>query len=131
MQDSNRRDFLKGVAVPAATLAVAPLFVPRSAFGANDRPAYGVIATGGRGRYLNKKFMKTGCQPVAMCDVYEPNLQAALSDSPGAKGYVDYQELLAQPGTYQRLYNMQFGDGPDAHDGGIDPAIMLAVKEMF
>jgi subfamily B ATP-binding cassette protein MsbA len=41
-----------------------------------------------------------------------------------------HDELLAQSGTYQRLYNMQFGEGPD-HNDGIDPAIMLAVKEMF
>ena len=41
-----------------------------------------------------------------------------------------HDELLAKSGTYQRLYNMQFGDGPDSHDG-IDPAIMLAVKEML
>ena len=126
MQDSNRRDFLKGVAVPAATLAVAPLFVPRSAFGANDRPAYGVIATGGRGRYLNKKFMKTGCQPVAMCDVYEPNLQAALSDSPGAKGYVDYHELLAQPGV-----DFVVLAGPDHHHMPMLFASLDAKKDVY
>jgi len=41
-----------------------------------------------------------------------------------------HEELLQQSGTYQRLYNLQFGDGPDSSDG-IDPAIMLAVKEML
>jgi predicted dehydrogenase len=126
MQDSNRRDFLKGVAVPAATLAVAPLFVQKSAFGANDRPAYGVIATGGRGRYLNKKFMKTGCQPVAMCDVYEPNLTAALSDSPGAKGYVDYHELLAQPGV-----DFVVLAGPDHHHMPMLFASLDAKKDVY
>ena len=37
--ESNRRSFLKGAAITAA-----PLFIPRGAFGANDRIAYGVIA---------------------------------------------------------------------------------------
>jgi subfamily B ATP-binding cassette protein MsbA len=43
-----------------------------------------------------------------------------------------HDQLLAQSGTYQRLYNLQFGDGPDTTTTaeGIDPAIMLAVKEM-
>ena len=56
-------------------MAAAPLFVPASAFGANDRISYGVIATGGRGRYIcTDKFQKLGAQCVALCDVYEPNL---------------------------------------------------------
>lgn len=88
--DSDRRNFLK--------FAAAPMFVPSSAFGANDKAAYGVIGTGGRGRYLNHTFLKLGAQCVAVCDVYEPNLRAALKDAPDAKSYVDYHELLAQPG---------------------------------
>jgi len=42
-----------------------------------------------------------------------------------------HDELLQQSGMYQRLYNLQFGDGPDSSAEGIDPAIMLAVKEML
>ena len=63
-------------------MAAAPMFVPASAFGANDRIAYGVIATGGRGRYLNGKFQQLGAQCVALCDVYEPNLEAAKKQHP-------------------------------------------------
>ena len=73
-----RREFVKGA------MAAAPMFVPASAFGANDRIAYGVIATGGRGRYLNGKFQQLGAQCVALCDVYEPNLQKAKETSPDA-----------------------------------------------
>jgi len=40
----DRRQFI------AAALTAAPLFVPRSAWGANDRFAYGLIGSGGRGR---------------------------------------------------------------------------------
>ncbi len=74
------------------------MFVPRSAWGANDRPSYGVIGAGGRGRFVSSAFQKLGCECVAVCDVYEPNLQAAQKDAPQAKAYVDYNDLLAQPG---------------------------------
>ena len=91
-----RRTFLKTAGVGLAT---APLFVPRRAWGANDRPTYGSVGTGGRGRWLNSAFQKLGAQCVALCDVYEPNLEAAQKDSPpDAKGFVDYKELLALPG---------------------------------
>lgn len=91
--DSNRRHFLKGAAI-----AAAPLFVPRSAWGANDRISYGVIATGGRGTYLNQHFQNVGAQCVALCDVYDQHLERAKSQSPqGVRTYVDYHELLAQP----------------------------------
>ena len=85
-----RRDFFK-----TAALTAAPLFIPRSVWGANDRPAYALIASGGRGRYLNGYFQKLGAQCVACCDVYQPNLEKALAGAPGAKGYKDYPELLA------------------------------------
>ncbi len=88
--DSDRRDFLK--------YSVAPLFVARSAFGANDRPAYGLIGAGGRGRYISSLAQKLGAQCVAIAEVYEPNMQRALKDAPEAKTYVDYKDLLAQPG---------------------------------
>jgi predicted dehydrogenase len=88
----DRRSFL------ASTLAAAPLFVPRSAFGANDRVAYGLIGSGGRGRYLQGNFQKLGAECVAIAEVYEPNLNAALKATPDAKKYVEYHDLLAQPG---------------------------------
>ena len=90
-----RRAFLR---TTAAGSIAAPLFIPRSAWGANDRPTYGAIGTGSRGRWLNSAFQKLGAQCIALCDVYEPNLQAAKKDSPpDAKGFVDYRDLLAHP----------------------------------
>lgn len=94
----NRRDFLQTGGAAFSAVA-APLFVPKSAFGANDRVTYGAIALGGRGRYLNKTFQKLGAQCVALSEVYEPNLEKAKEDSPaGVKTYLDYHELLEQPG---------------------------------
>jgi len=90
--EQDRRKFL-------ASALAAPLFVPRSAWGANDRLAYGLIGAGGRGRYLNQNFQKLGAECVAVAEVYAPNTQEALKESPKAKTYVDYHELLAQPGV--------------------------------
>jgi predicted dehydrogenase len=90
--DHDRRSFL------ASTLAAAPLFVPRSAWGANDRLAYGLIGAGGRGRYLNQNFQKLGAECVAIAEVYDLNTQEALKAAPKAKTYIDYHELLAQSG---------------------------------
>ena len=90
----DRRNFLAG--------AAAPLFVPASAFGANDRITYGVIATGGRGRYIQEQFQKLGAQCVALCDVYEPNLEAAKKQSPDAKTFLDYNDLLARKNGRRR-----------------------------
>ncbi|MGQ9633521.1 MAG: Gfo/Idh/MocA family protein [Bryobacteraceae bacterium] len=86
---SNRRRFLT-----SAVAASAPLFLPRTAWGASDRIVYGVIGTGGRGRYLNDIFQKLGCRCAAVCDVYEPNLELALKQSPDAAPYSNYHDLL-------------------------------------
>ncbi len=92
--EQDRRKFL----VNSLSLAAAPMFVPHSAWGANDRVSYGLIGSGGRGRYLNRNFQKLGAQCVAVCDAYEPNLEKGLQDSAGAKSYADYRELLKQDG---------------------------------
>ncbi|MBI3682961.1 MAG: Gfo/Idh/MocA family oxidoreductase [Acidobacteria bacterium] len=84
---SDRRTFL-------SSLAAAPVFVPSSAFGANERVRYGLIAAGGRGRYLNRIFTKAGAECAALCDVYEPHLEMARKDSPDAQTSVEYRELL-------------------------------------
>lgn len=88
MSHWNRRDLLR----------TAPL-VLSSKMGANDRPAYGLIACGSRGRWLSSSFQKLGAQCAALCDVYEPNLEIARSQSPaGVKTYGDYNDLLAHKG---------------------------------
>lgn len=89
-----RRSFL------ATAAAAAPMFIPQSAFGANDRITYGLMGAGGRGRYLSREFQKLGAQCVALSEVYEPNLEMARKESPeGIKTYTNYRELLQQPGV--------------------------------
>lgn len=82
----DRRLFLAGALGAAGKLS------------ANDKPTYGLIAAGGRGRYLSRNFTKLGAQCVAVCDVYEPYLGLALQDTPDAKTYRYHEELLQQTG---------------------------------
>ena len=92
--EENRRGFLQ-----KSLGATAAMDVPAAARGANDRVTYGVIGTGKRARWLNESFQKLGAQCVALCDVYEPNLELARKDSPaGATPYLDYHDLLAHKG---------------------------------
>jgi predicted dehydrogenase len=113
-----RREFLAGA-------ALAPLFVPSSAFGANDRITYGLIATGGRGRYLNERFQALGSQCVALCDVYEPNLEAARKQSPDAKTFVDYKDLLAEKMDAVVIAS------PDHHHAPMLFAALAAGKDVY
>lgn len=78
-----RRDFL------ATALAA------RSVWGANERLRVGVIGTGGRGQLLASEFKELGAEVVAVCDVYEPHLEAGLkAASTGARAFKDYRKLL-------------------------------------
>ena len=112
----DRRQFL------TTALTAAPLFVPRSAWGANDRLAYGLIGSGGRGRYLQGNFQKLGAECVAIAEVYEPNLQNALKTTPDAKKYVDYHDLLAQTGH-------RCGGGGDARSSARALSVRRARRE--
>ncbi len=63
--------------------------------GANDRIRGAVIGSGGRGRFLTAQFKELGVEMAAVCDVYEPNLQAGLKEASGnARGYDNYKKLL-------------------------------------
>jgi predicted dehydrogenase len=77
----SRRSFLAG-SLASTTLAQNTVRV-------------GLIGAGGRGRYLASEFKEIGAQVAAVCDVYEPNLQAGLKTaSSGAQAYTDYRKLL-------------------------------------
>ena len=80
--------------------SLAPLFIPRSVWGANDRISFGIIGTGNRGQWLHHSFMRLGAECVGVCDTYEPYMERARSESPaGVKTYADYHELMAAPGV--------------------------------
>jgi predicted dehydrogenase len=61
-----------------------------------EQVVLGVIGSGGRGTTVMAVFQKhTNVKVGAICDVYEPNLERALSQAKGAKAYRNYQDLLA------------------------------------
>ncbi len=66
-----------------------------------DRVRAGVIGTGGRGRLLTAEFREIGAEIAAVCDVYQPNLDAGLqAASTGARAYKDYRRLLEDPSLH-------------------------------
>ena len=98
----DRREFLKQlgcVAGGAALLAGAPWLSSctperiREISGEKARIA--LIGTGSRGQYhIHNLLLIPHARIVALCDCYEPNLQAAAALCPGAKLYRDYRKLL-------------------------------------
>src|SRR3974390_251282 len=79
----DRRNFLLAAAAQRA--------IP----GANDRIRAAIIGAGGRGRYLTAQFKEMGADVAAVCDVYQPNLEAGVAAAtPGAQSFKDYRRLL-------------------------------------
>jgi predicted dehydrogenase len=87
----HRRTFLLASASATAAYAVPP----------SDQVTLGVIGSGSRGTFVTGVFQKDPALRVAaICDVYEPNLENAVSAAskvPGThpKQYRNYKELLA------------------------------------
>ena len=82
----HRRTFLLGASGALASYAQPP----------SSRVNLGVIGSGSRGTFVMGVFQKDpDLRVTAICDVYEPNLEKALSLAKGAKAYRRYQELLA------------------------------------
>jgi predicted dehydrogenase len=69
-------------------------------FAANETLHVGCIGTGGRCQRLMKDLQQVaGVKLVAVCDVWEQHRMEALAHAdPHARAFVDYHELLAQPG---------------------------------
>jgi predicted dehydrogenase len=124
--ETTRRAFLKK-SLSAGTLSAAPAFIPQSAWGSNERLSYAVIGTGGRGRYLNRVFQKVGARCAAVCDVYQPNLDLALKDSPQAKPYIDYNELLDR----EKGLDFVVIATPDHHHCPMMLAALAARKDIY
>lgn len=100
-----RRQFLQGAAATTAAVAASAFAVPyvmaEQAQGANDRLGVGFIGTGGRcGSHMKivNQFREQGvAEPVAVCDVYRPRLEAASRATGGTKTYMEHEALLADP----------------------------------
>jgi predicted dehydrogenase len=100
---TNRRSFLKTTTAAAGTAALARGFtiLPAEARAANDRVGVGFIGTGGRAQahidIVNNLKSRGLAQPVAVCDVYRPRLQAASAKTGGTTTYMEHEALLADP----------------------------------
>lgn len=99
---TNRRQFLKS-ATAASLAAAAPSvqILAQSAKGANERIGVGFIGVGGRSgahqAIVNKLKQQGIVEPVAVCDVYRPRLEAASKRCGGAKMYMEHEKLLEDP----------------------------------
>jgi predicted dehydrogenase len=79
-----RRTFLAATAASASRI-----------LGANDTIRGAIIGSGGRGRYHIAQFKEIGFEMAAVCDIYEPNLQAGLKlASTGARPFTNYKKML-------------------------------------
>ena len=101
----SRRQFIRRAGAAAAAVTVAGTSrqpVMAKALGANERLGVGFIGCGGRSgaHFKTVHWLKTQAKLavdiVAACDVYRPRMERRAKDY-GAKGYMDYRELLADP----------------------------------
>ena len=105
MKDTSKVTRREAVAMAGAATAAAVVanrykegpFI-RKVKAANNQVQYGIIGTGGRGQYHIKHFNKLDSgRCVALCDIYDVNLQAAIKASKDKPvGVKDYRELLSR-----------------------------------
>ncbi len=91
----DRRDFLKRAAWGTVGAGVGLSGAASRVLGANDRLQVGVIGAGRQGRGDMEEFAR---QPdvdiVAICDVYQPNLDRAAASESKAQTYHDFRQVL-------------------------------------
>ena len=99
MTNIDRRQFIKqmGLIGGGVLLATSPWF---SAFSEQNKTQgqlarIGIIGPGSRGQHLMSFLAEnTKAEIVAIADVYQPSIDAALKIAPKAKVYKDYRKLL-------------------------------------
>jgi len=102
-----RRDFLTKSATGAGAAALGAVFVPESAFGANDRISIGVVGCGSRARKLTGWVLRfaeeENVQFTAVCDIWNKAREAGA------------QRLKDKTGRDIRQYRTiaEICDGPD------------------
>ena len=101
--DMGLRNFIKtlgcmagGTALLATTPWLTSCTPEKLEEAARERRArIGVIGTGSRGQYHIHNLLKIQiAEIVALCDIYQPNLDAAAKLVPGARLYKDHRKLL-------------------------------------
>ena len=92
----NRRQFVKQGSVLSAVAGISSFTSQVKAVAATDRIGVGLIGCGGMGRMNLTDFMKNPeVEAVAVCDVFQGNLEKALAVTQGkAKTYHDFRKVL-------------------------------------
>jgi len=96
-RQKNRREFLTQAAHSAALGGALLTAASRQkVLGANDRIRLGVVGPGARGQSVMKHFLSyPGVEVVALCDIYDVNLNQANQLAGGqAKTFLEYRNLL-------------------------------------
>jgi len=91
-----RRQFTRRTIAASATAVAAPIFVPQTAFGANDRLNVAAIGAGGKGT-----VDIAGCAReniVALCDVDQVRASQSFTKYPKATRYSDFRVMLEKEG---------------------------------
>src|SRR5438876_3457857 len=96
IQPIDRRTFHKQAAAMSALAALPSTHL--MALGSNERVRLGMIGVGNRGdQLLDALLVHKDCEIVALCDVYEPYLDAAQKKVGGkATLYHDFRKLIEQ-----------------------------------
>lgn len=98
----DRRRFLRQGGLAAAGLWGAPLFVPRRAFGANERITIASIGVKNQGSGNLKRFLTAGVDVAAVCDVDSQVAAAAAGvvakSGPACQVFGDFRQALDQSG---------------------------------
>ena len=92
----DRRRFFKTSSLAAISAIAVPKFSGSRVLGANERIACGFIGLGGIGRVNLTDFLKChDVEVVAICDVWEPNLERASRLTEGkAASYKDFRSVI-------------------------------------
>jgi predicted dehydrogenase len=101
----NRREFFKEAGMFGATGLALSLFPwlqscsdPAKKEITGEKALLAIIGTGSRGQFhLNNLLTMPEAKIVALCDVYQPNLDQAAALVPSATCYTDYCKLLENP----------------------------------
>ncbi|MBN2475997.1 MAG: Gfo/Idh/MocA family oxidoreductase [Pirellulales bacterium] len=103
-REPNRREFLRTAGAAAGLAAYAAprvTVLAQEAQGANERIGVGFVGVGSRCQahidIVNALKQENLAEPVAVCDVYRPRLEAAAQKCGGVQTYRAHEELLEDP----------------------------------
>ncbi|QNN22134.1 Gfo/Idh/MocA family oxidoreductase [Planctomycetales bacterium ZRK34] len=125
----SRRRFIGG----AAALAAAPMFVPQSAFGANDKVQFGCIGLNSMGNADMKHFLRNKeARVVAVCDIDSNVLTKRQGEvnkhynDTACTAYKDFREVMSRPDIDAVLIGT-----PDHWHGIIAMTAIKAGKDVY